>query len=259
MIPYGDIIDIHAHILPGLDDGPKTLEESLELARCYTRLGIGKVICTPHFIPGTAWAAARELVLEKIAAVQEYFRDNDVNLTLFPGMEIAFHKKLRERLENGQLMPLAESSRFLVEPSFSDSADELLDMLEVLVGRGYGIILAHPERIPAIQEMTDSFAGFAIENGVSIQVNSGSLLGKFGSDSHLTAMQFIDRGCIQYVASDAHGVDARRPPDETEWLELERIVGVDLLRRWCCSNPAELLGLGGDDSAGQRPVSLTLY
>lgn len=244
MIPYGDIIDIHAHILPGLDDGPKTLEESLEMARCYTRLGIGKVICTPHFIPGTAWAAARGLVLEKIAAVQGYLRDNDVDLTLFPGMEIAFHKKLRERLENGQLMPLAGSTRFLVEPSFSDSADELLDMLEILVGRGYGIILAHPERIAAIQEMADSFADFAIEHGVNIQLNSGSILGKFGSDSHRTAMQFIDRECVQFVASDAHGVDARRPPDETEWIELERIIGVELLKRWCCSNPAELLALG---------------
>ena len=244
MIPYGEIIDIHAHILPGIDDGPETLEESLALARCYTRLGIGKVICTPHFIPGTAWAAGRELVLEKIAAAQEYFRDNDVDLRLFAGMEIAFHKKLPERLENGQILPLAGSSRFLVEPSFNDSADTLLAMLETLVGRGYGIILAHPERIPAIQEMADAFAGFAIDNGVSVQLNSGSLLGRFGRYSQRAAMQFIARGCVQYLASDAHGADARRPPDETEWLELRRIIGVDRLRQWCCGNPAELLGLG---------------
>lgn len=236
-----DVIDIHTHILPGIDDGPATLEQSLALGRCYAGLGIARVICTSHFIPGTAWAASREIVRQKMAMVQECFDSNAVDVTLLPGMEIAFHRKLAERLEHGQLLPLAGSSRFLVEPSFSDGVDELLDTIELLTGRGYRIILAHPERIPAIQEMAEDVAAFVLEHGVEIQLNAGSLLGKFGSDSRRTALQFIDRGCVQYLGSDAHGAEARRPPDGSEWQELERIAGSDRLRQWCCGNPAALV------------------
>jgi protein-tyrosine phosphatase len=199
------------------------------------------VICTSHFIPGTAWAASREIVLEKMAAVQDCFDSNAVDVTLLPGMEIAFHCKLVERLEHGQLLSLAGSSRFLVEPSFNDGVDELLDTLEILTGRGYGIILAHPERIPAIQEMAEAVAGFVLKHGVEIQLNAGSLLGKFGDDSRRTALRLIERECVQYLGTDAHGAEARRPPDAAEWGELERIVGGDRLRLWCCVHPAGLV------------------
>mgnify|MGYP001039401363 FL=1 len=93
-----EVVDIHTHILPGIDDGPATLAGSLALGRCYARLGITRVICTSHYIPGTAWAASPETVLQKMAAVQDCFDDNDVAVTLLPGMEIAFHRKLSERL-----------------------------------------------------------------------------------------------------------------------------------------------------------------
>ena len=239
-----DVIDIHAHILPGIDDGPATLEQSLALGRCYARLGIATVICTSHFIPGTAWAASAEIVLQKLATVQDCFNSHGVEVKLLPGMEIAFHRKLAARLDNGLLLPLAGSDRFMIEPSFSDTADELLETIEPLIGRGYRFILAHPERIPPVQEMAAEVAGFALAHGVEIQLNTGSLLGRFGDDSRRTAMLLIDRGCVRYLGSDAHGAEARRPPDATEWQELERLVGSDRLRQWCCDNPAELVGGG---------------
>ena len=240
-LPWSEVIDIHSHVLPGIDDGPATLEQTLALGRCYARLGINRVICTSHFIPGTAWAASREIVLERMAAVQECFAGNGVAVTLLPGMEIAFHRKLAARLERGELLALAASGRYLIEPAFTDPAEELLDMVEMLVGRGYRFILAHPERIPAIQERVDEIAAFALAHGVEVQLNAGSLLGKFGDDSRRTALRLMERECVQYLGSDAHGAEARRPPDEAEWEELERIVGSERLRLWCCVNPAGLV------------------
>ncbi|MBB5348088.1 hypothetical protein JWG42_16700 [Desulfoprunum benzoelyticum] len=239
--PCDEVIDIHSHILPGIDDGPATLDQSLALGRCYAELGIATVICTSHYIPGTAWAASAETVREKMAAVQQCFADHGVAVTLLPGMEIAFHRKLAARLERGELLALAGSDRYLVEPAFGDPADELLAMLENLSGRGYAIILAHPERIPAIQEMGEKMAGFVLEHGVEIQLNAGSLLGRFGDASRRTALGLIARGCVQYLGSDAHGALARRPPDAGEWAELERMVGGERLRAWCCVNPAGLV------------------
>ncbi len=239
--PCSEMVDIHAHILPGIDDGPQTLEESLALAQCYAKIGIRKIICTSHFIPGTAWAATREQMMEKMAVTQAYLQEHSVDLTLYPGMEVAFHRKLRTRLETGKILPLAGSSRYLLEPSFSDSAEELLATVETLSGEGYRFILAHPERIPAIQATVQSVIAFAVESDLEIQLNIGSLLGRYGRESQHAGMTFIERGCVHYLASDAHSAQSRRPPAAEDWQALGEMVGADLLTRCCCTNPANLL------------------
>ena len=237
---FSDCIDIHTHILPGVDDGPKNLEESAALARCYTDMGITQIIATSHFIPGTAWASSRQCIIEKIAELQEFFKANGIPLTVFPGMEIAYHARLLEKLEKGSLLPLANSSWYLIEPSFTDSGDALLCTLDQLLDQGWKIILAHPERIPAFQEMETSFTQL-VRQGLRLQVNSGSLLGRFGEKCRRTGLHFIDQGWVHYLASDAHGVDSRRPPTAEQWLELETLIGTDQLTQLCCSNPAQLL------------------
>ncbi len=239
-LQLSDFIDIHTHILPGVDDGPKDLAESLALAKCYTDMGIRQIITTSHYIPGTAWAASSQLILAKIAELQNHLRTNGISLAIFPGMEIAYHKKFQERLEGKTLLPLANSSWYLLEPSFTDCAEALLSCLEHIVEKGWRIILAHPERIPAFQEMLNPFAEL-VGQGLRIQINTGSLLGKFGAESKRVGLDFIERGYVHYLASDAHGVDARKPPTEEEWSELARILGPDLLHQLCCLHPAQLL------------------
>lgn len=233
-------IDIHTHILPGIDDGPKNLAESAALARCYTDVGIRQIIATSHYIPGTAWAASSRLILEKIEELQNYLQTNGISLAIFPGMEIAYHKKFLERLDGNALLPLANSSWYLLEPSFSDSADGLLISLDQIMEKGWKVILAHPERIPAFQDMANPF-DLLVKQGLRMQINTGSLLGKFGAQSKRVGLDFIERGYVHYLASDAHATDARRPPTAEEWLELEKILGPALVDQLCCSNPAQLL------------------
>jgi protein-tyrosine phosphatase len=235
-----DFIDIHTHILPGLDDGPKNLEESAALARCYTDMGITQVIATSHYIPGTAWAASSQLILEKIAELQVYLQRNSIPLAIFPGMEIAYHKKLQEHLETQTFLPLGTSGYYLLEPSFTDSAETLFHCLDQLLEQGWKIILAHPERIPGLREMGNPIDEL-VRQGLRIQVNTGSLLGKFGAESKHVGLQFIESNCVHYLASDAHGVNSRRPPTGEEWLQLGTILGIDVLEQLCCINPAQLL------------------
>lgn len=239
-LKFSNIIDIHTHILPGIDDGPKNLEESAALARCYTDLGITQIIATPHYIPGTAWAASCQRIVEKITELQGYLQSNNIPLTIFPGMEIAFHKKFQEHLKSDTLLPLGASSCYLLEPSFTDSAEALLHCLDQLLKQGQKIILAHPERIPALREMANVFDEY-VQQGMRIQINIGSLLGKFGSESKNVALYLIEKNCVHYLASDAHGVNSRKPPTEEEWLELETNIGSDIVEQLCCINPAQLL------------------
>ncbi|MFH2123664.1 MAG: CpsB/CapC family capsule biosynthesis tyrosine phosphatase [Pseudomonadota bacterium] len=236
-----NFIDIHVHILPGIDDGPKNLEESAALAQCYTDVGITQVIATPHYIPGTAWAASSQRIVEKITELQGYLQDKNIPLTIFPGMEIAFHKKFQAHLTSDTFLPLGASSYYLLEPSFTDSAEALLLCLDQLLGQNKKIILAHPERIPALRAMADVFDEY-VQKGMKIQINIGSLLGRFGSDSQNAGLHLIDKNCVHYLASDAHGINSRKPPTEKEWLDLETHLGPDLLEQLCCINPVQLLG-----------------
>ncbi len=233
-------IDIHTHILPGLDDGPKSLEESVAMAQCYVDVGIRKIIATPHFIPGTAWAAERERIEEKTEELQEYFSVNKIALEIFPGMEIAYHQKLINRLEKGALQPLAESNVYLLEPAFHDSQNDLLQCAKEIMDKGYGVILAHPERIKSFQETLEPLIEL-VGQGLRVQLNMGSLLDKFGQQSKQTAMKLIAENSVHYLSSDAHSAQKRRPPSRMDWDKLAEILGLELLSQICVINPEQLL------------------
>jgi protein-tyrosine phosphatase len=212
-------VDIHTHILPGIDDGPADLAGSLAIARCYQAVGVRKIVATPHFLPGTAWAPSIDKVLTTVAEVQTVLLQAGIDLELVAGMEIAYHTKLEERILGGAVLPLGKSGTYLIEPSFQGEQDGLLSTLEALLHRGIKLILAHPERVDAFQRRPQILAPL-ISQGLQVQVNSGSLLGYFGEKSRDTAEQLRQSGSIHFIASDAHDHARRRPLSETEWHSL---------------------------------------
>ena len=217
-------LDIHTHILPGLDDGPKTLEESLALARIYQATGITTIVATPHFLPGTAWAPAATRVLEGVAALNSELGQRGLDLTVLPGMEIAHHKKMAERILAGTLLPLGNSGHYLVEPSFQGEQDELLSCLGSLLDQGIKIILAHPERAEGFQKSPKALSRH-VARGLKIQVNSGSLLGHFGEKSRRTAELFAQENMLHLIASDAHDAARRSPLGLAEWRQVQALPG----------------------------------
>ena len=233
-------IDIHTHILPGIDDGPKNIDESTAMARAYVEMGITRLIATPHFIPGTAWAAGRDKIAAKLEELQEHLKNNNIDLKIFPGMEIAYHKKLIDRLGKGLLQPLAESNTYMLEPSFNDAYDDLLSCASQIMRQGAGVILAHPERIPSFQKAHEPLLE-RVGQGVRIQINTGSLLGRFGDSSRELAMYLIENDGVHFLASDAHSTQKRCPVDREDWGKLKELLGDDLVTKLCITNPSELL------------------
>ncbi|BHH85116.1 tyrosine-protein phosphatase [Desulforhopalus sp. 52FAK] len=222
MIIVRDFIDIHCHILPGLDDGPKDIEGSLQLARCYEELGVKKVVATPHFLPGTAWSATKEKVVQSVEELQNILDQKGILLQVESGMEIAFHKKLGDRIEAGELLPLGESNYYLVEPDFHGDQNEMFEVLDSLLKIGIFIILAHPERVAEFQKKSDLLEKLA-QQGMLIQVNSGSFLGHFGSGARTTAQKIAERGFCHIIASDAHSHDSRTPINKEDWQALSEM------------------------------------
>ncbi len=233
-------IDIHVHILPGIDDGAKTLDDSVALAQAFVNEGITQIIATPHFIPGTAWAASRDSISEKISELQAYLVERNIPLSIFPGMEIAYHQKLISRFEKNLLQSLANSGTYLLEPSFNDSSDDLLQCAKQLMNRGCGVILAHPERIPSFQKTVEPLLGL-VKEGLQVQLNAGSILNKFGELSKRLAMNLIEEDSVHYLASDAHSIETRKPLTGADWGILNDLLGDDLLTRIGVKNPRLLL------------------
>jgi protein-tyrosine phosphatase len=230
-------IDIHTHILPGLDDGAKDIKESIALARLFQQSGITKVVATPHFLPATSWSATKEMVLESVQTVQTSLDNEGIELKILPGMEIGFHKKLAERILANSLLPLGESGYYLIEPSFHGEQDIFLEQLSSLLKQGKKMVVAHPERVDGFEKI-DAFEGLAglVGRGLLIQVNGGSLLGKFGKKSKSMAKELQKRNCIHFVASDAHDCNRRTPLDSTDWENLAAIEGGEALLAACNEN-----------------------
>lgn len=218
-VQINDFIDIHCHILPGLDDGARDMAESLEMARSYERAGIKKVIATPHFLPGTAWAPEKELVLQSVRELQASLDQNQIDLRIFAGMEIGFHKKLEERMLNNIFLPLAESGHYLIEPAFHGEQDSLLESLKSMQKMGQKLILGHPERINRLHNKMDVLEGL-VKQGLLIQVNTGSLLGYFGPESQDAAYRLQQKNCLHFIASDAHNLGERAPISADEWQKI---------------------------------------
>lgn len=235
-----DFIDIHCHILPGFDDGPKNPEQSLELAQCYVKAGIKRVFATPHFLPGTIWTAGPRQVFAGIDKLRKMLSERGIELEIFPGMEIAIQKNMGTRLEQGDYLPLGASRSYLLEPPFDISRFNPLEPLAEFTERGKKVILAHPERCEYFQRHPETLRP-AHDRGVELQINCGSLLGRFGPEAKKTADRLLEWGVVDYLASDAHSARSRRPPDMAEWKQLQKLVSPEVLRRITVLNPAKLL------------------
>jgi protein-tyrosine phosphatase len=240
MVPrLKDLIDIHVHILPGLDDGPKDLQESIELASCYERVGVRTVVATPHYLPSTAWAPSKEKIRESVVELQSVLDTKKINLKILPGMEIAYHRKMKERLGAGEMLSLANSGHYLVEPSFHGPQDGLVRDLAHLLEMGQKLILGHPERIDDFQQNPKLLKDLSAK-GLYLQVNSGSLLGYFGKSSQKLAQKLQAWNCLDIIASDAHNTGRRPPLTNEEWDSLLSLSGGEKLLQSCITNVARL-------------------
>ncbi len=235
-----DFIDIHTHILPGLDDGPEDLADSIALARCYTTVGIKRVFATPHFLYGTAWSASPEKILVAVQMLQDSLLSAGSPLTIIPGMEIAIQKSMGKNLDKGRYLPLGNSCSYLLEPPFDIPTFNPLEPLNEFLERQQKVILAHPERCEYFQRYPQTLQK-AHSQGITLQVNLGSLLGRFGRQAQKTAEQLLAWDIIDYLASDAHSSKHRRPPNQQEWRALQEIINPETLHKLAYINPQQLL------------------
>ncbi|WP_233146888.1 tyrosine-protein phosphatase [Paenibacillus selenitireducens] len=201
------MIDIHTHILPGVDDGAANWNDALNMARAAVAEGITTMIATPHHANGRYHNTALEVV-EHVRHMNEQFMAMGVPLTIQSGQEIRLHGDLLEAWLRKELLPLAGSSYILIELPSSGIPKEMLELIHELNVMNLKPIIAHPERNAEIVRYPDRLAQL-IEIGAFAQVTTHSLLGDFGRRIEKTAWSLCRSGLIHIVSSDAHHVERR--------------------------------------------------
>ncbi len=199
------MIDLHSHILPELDDGAQSLGESLAMARMAVDSGITAMVATPHCAYDR-----REDVLESWKLLCEALEENGIPLKLYPGMEVFGTERTLKLLKAGKLLTLNGSRYPLVEFDFRSDGERETGILKELCQAGYRPLVAHPERYGYIQH-DPTLANQWLRMGCLIQVNRGSLLGRFGRQAQAMAVELVERGFASAVATDAHSHKVRAP------------------------------------------------
>lgn len=217
------MIDVHLHILPGVDDGPDTLEEALALARDLVQGGIHSAIATPHYNDEFPRRSASE-IQERVNHLQQELYRHSIPLRLFAGHEVLIKPGLVEDIQAGRVATLNHSHYLLLELWNNTWIPETERVIFELRAFGAVPVLAHPERYRAFQQEPQRLAAL-IQQGVLVQLTASSLVGLQGKTARRSAEYFLKHGFVHCIASDAHGLQ-RRPPALAESLaRAARLIG----------------------------------
>lgn len=218
------MIDLHMHILPGMDDGPKDMAESLEMCRLAAQDGTRVVCATPHMFNGV-YEVSRERILAGVQELRARIAEEKIDLEIVPGAEVYVHMELCQFLDKGLVLTPGDSGRYLLLELPSDILPPMLDRyLFTIQLAGVTPILAHPERNFEIQ--TDpSVLVQTVTSGSLLQITAGSLFGDFGSRAHKCAHKLLKMGMAHLVGSDAHHALGRIPGLEKSYRLVKRTLG----------------------------------
>ncbi len=201
------MIDTHAHILAGLDDGAQTMEETLGLLRQAVNEGITGIIATPHGHHPNFLTDVPKMK-EQLEATTALVLAHNLPLTIYSGQECRLSDKLLERLETGEALPLAESRYVLLELPSNGVPAYTIPMIQKLIAQNYVPIIAHAERNQGIIAKPERLQKLLL-HGAMAQVTAGSVSGHFGKAIQKTALSLIEANLIHVYGSDVHSLDKR--------------------------------------------------
>lgn len=232
--------DLHAHILPGVDDGPKTMEDAVEMARVSAEDGTKAMLCTPHRRDVTQNSSV-EYIRELLADLNSRLESSGIELGLRLGMENHLDIDLPEEMAGGRGLPMNGTRYSLVELPFYGYPNYVEDILYQLQIQGITPVLAHPERLEVFQENPDLLLSF-VERGMLSQITAGSVVGHFGGKAERLARTMLESDLVHIIASDTHHPRGHRSPVLREGVEAAaRITGEERARAMVVDTPKAVL------------------
>lgn len=240
-----ELIDLHCHLLPGVDDGSKDLEMSLEMARAAVKQGISHIVLTPHHMDST-YVNHKADVLAKTATFQQALTAAQIPLTVFAGQEVHLTGDLLKALKADDILFLDANAHYLLlELPHSGVPAYTREIIFALQTQGIVPVIAHPERNHGIQKDPDKLYDF-MQMGCLAQLTASSYVGVFGDAVEKLTAKIINSGMGTAFASDAHNFNGRRFLMDAAFDKLADQAGIETVERF--KNNAKAI-INGDDIA----------
>ena len=233
------MIDLHCHILPGIDDGSRSMRTTAEMASMARKGGTEIIVATPHSnIPGLYRNHYGSWYDDLFDETKEVL--SDYGIKLLPGMEVFSTYDLPHLLDEGRFLTINQSRYLLIEFDFGISFESAADMLEQIKQKGLIPLIAHAERFDFIRNSPHN-AFIMSQQGCILQANKGSFTGVFGSRVQRTAFLLLKHGLYSVVASDAHDYSRRNPYMLDAYDEIKHEVSQSILDGLFTENPRRII------------------
>jgi protein-tyrosine phosphatase len=223
------MIDLHCHILPGVDDGPKDWEMSLEMAKAAVDEGITHILATPHHM-NRHWMNPKSEVLMLVNELQERIDNENIPLTIFPGQEVRLHGEILQNIQKDEICFIDEFNQYILiefpTATVPDYADRLFYEMQ---SAGITPVIVHPERNHAILKDPSILYEF-VSKDILAQLTAASYLGLFGKEIEKLSTQLIEHNLVHFLASDAHNVTSRKFYMKEAFRKLEKEYGKEKVR-----------------------------
>lgn len=221
------MIDIHSHILPGIDDGAQTIEDSIKMAKTAVNEGITTIIATPHH-KNNQFTNLKSSILTKVNDLNTVLKQENIPLTVLPGQEVRIYGEVLEDYYKEEILTLNHTKYLFIEFPSSSVPRYAERLLYELQTEGIIPIIVHPERNKELQEKPDLLYQF-VKNGALTQVTASSVAGYFGKNVKKFSEQLIEHNLTHFVASDAHNVHNRGFKMVESLDTIEENFGVDYI------------------------------
>ena len=249
------MIDIHSHILPGIDDGAQDLDEAVKMARDAASDGIDIVVATPHIRDGIE---ARDSTKrqEAISILNRRLAAEGIPLDILDGAEAFIDLDLPERVRDGSIPTLGKTGKYvLIELPFLEIPPYAGEVVFRVLSYGFIPIIAHPERNAQVARDPNEFYKLA-RQGAMGQANAGSLTGRFGPEARKTALRLLANNMVQVIGSDAHSPEGRPCRLQEAVRAAAEVVGEDLARKMVTTVPELILAGREIEWEEPRPFEL---
>jgi protein-tyrosine phosphatase len=234
------MIDIHSHILPGLDDGARDIEEALEMCALAAQDGIKTIVATPHNLNGV-FNNKRETVLRATRLLNDAVRERGIDIVVLPGSDTHMDAMLLEELEEKNVTTINDARKFLLLelPNFV-VPEHVRNLIFELKLRGITPVISHPERNDTIMGDTEILHEL-IRTGALVQITAGCVTGHFGRKNKKNACRLIESNMAHILATDAHNTTSRPPLLSRAVRLISKKIGAEEARKMVVDAPESLI------------------
>lgn len=244
------MIDIHNHIIFNVDDGSKSIEQSIEMIKMAKSVGVTDISFSPHYMED-GYKTEKTILYEKVDEIRNRLSEENIDINLYLGEEVFIFPEMADNID--KLVTINNSRYILFELPLVEEANFLDQVIYELMSLGKVPILAHPERYLITSKDISVIEDLA-QKGVLLQININSLIGHYGSNAKKIATKLLKANMVQFAASDAHSVNTYMKLSESI-PTLERIVGKEKAKEILIDNPRKVLNDEEIEVEEFKPIS----